>query len=222
MTLAHLGAPIDLHGGGKDLVFPHHTNEIAQSAAAVGDGRTAESFCRHWMHHGFVEIDSEKMSKSLGNFFTLRDVLAKFDAEGVRLFFLGTHYRNPINYSDAILVEAERRLNYFYETLEKVDALAAGARRQARAGGRRGRAAGARRRLQRAAGARRPRGGVHRRERARRQAGRKTPEERAAPRGVRARRARDRDHARGRAAPACGGAARHPREGCGAARNRSG
>jgi cysteinyl-tRNA synthetase len=126
MTLAHLGVPIDLHGGGKDLVFPHHTNEIAQSAAAVGDGRTAESFCRHWMHHGFVEIDSEKMSKSLGNFFTLRDVLAKFDAEGVRLFFLGTHYRNPINYSDAILVEAERRLNYFYETLDKVDALAAG------------------------------------------------------------------------------------------------
>ncbi|ABS26697.1 cysteine--tRNA ligase [Anaeromyxobacter sp. Fw109-5] len=126
MTLAHLGVPIDLHGGGKDLVFPHHTNEIAQSAAAVGDGRTAESFCRHWMHHGFVEIDSEKMSKSLGNFFTLRDVLAKFDAEGVRLFYLGTHYRNPINYSDAILAEAERRLNYFYETLEKVDALAEG------------------------------------------------------------------------------------------------
>jgi cysteinyl-tRNA synthetase len=126
MTLAHLGAPIDLHGGGKDLVFPHHTNEIAQSAAAVGDGRTAESFCRHWMHHGFVEIDSEKMSKSLGNFFTIRDVLAKFDAEVMRLFLLGTHYRNPINYSDAILQEAERRLRYLYKTLEKVDRAAAG------------------------------------------------------------------------------------------------
>ena len=127
MTLAHLGVPIDLHGGGKDLVFPHHTNEIAQSAAAVGDGRTAESFCRHWMHHGFVEIDSEKMSKSLGNFFTIREVLQKFDAEVMRLFLLGTHYRNPINYSDAILQEAERRLRYLYKTLDKVDRVAAGA-----------------------------------------------------------------------------------------------
>ncbi len=127
MTLAHLGAPIDLHGGGKDLVFPHHTNEIAQSAAAVGDGRTAESFCRAWMHHGFVEIDSEKMSKSLGNFFTIRDVLQQYDPEVLRLFLLGTHYRNPINYSDAILSEAERRLRYLYRTLEKADRLAAGA-----------------------------------------------------------------------------------------------
>jgi cysteinyl-tRNA synthetase len=126
MTLAHLGAPIDLHGGGKDLVFPHHTNEIAQSVAAVGDGRTAETFCRYWMHHGFVEIDSEKMSKSLGNFFTIRDVLAKFDAEVMRLFLLGTHYRNPISYSDAFLQEAERRLRYLYRTLEKVDRLAHG------------------------------------------------------------------------------------------------
>jgi cysteinyl-tRNA synthetase len=127
MTLAHLGAPIDVHGGGKDLVFPHHTNEIAQSVAAVGDGRTAETFSRYWMHHGFVEIDSEKMSKSLGNFFTIREVLAKFDAEVLRLFLLGTHYRNPINYSDAILQEAERRLRYLYRTLEKVDRIAAGA-----------------------------------------------------------------------------------------------
>jgi cysteinyl-tRNA synthetase len=126
MSEQHLGLPIDLHGGGKDLVFPHHTNEIAQSAAAVGDGRTAESFCRHWMHHGFVEIDSEKMSKSLGNFFTIREVLAKFDPEVMRLFLLGTHYRNPINYSDAILQEAERRLRYLYKTLDKVDRLAQG------------------------------------------------------------------------------------------------
>jgi cysteinyl-tRNA synthetase len=126
MTLAHLGAPIDLHGGGKDLVFPHHTNEIAQSVAAVGDGEHAETFSRHWMHHGFVEIDSEKMSKSLGNFFTIRQVLEKFDAEVVRLFLLGTHYRNPINYSDAILAEAERRLVYFHETLGRADRLAEG------------------------------------------------------------------------------------------------
>jgi cysteinyl-tRNA synthetase len=134
MTLAHLGVPIDLHGGGKDLVFPHHTNEIAQSAAAVGDGKSAESFSRHWMHHGFVEIDSEKMSKSLGNFFTIREVLARFDAEVMRLFLLGTHYRNPINYSDAILQEAERRLRYLYKTLEKADRLAAGTAAPAAAG----------------------------------------------------------------------------------------
>jgi cysteinyl-tRNA synthetase len=134
MTVAHLGVPIDLHGGGKDLVFPHHTNEIAQSVAAVGDGKSAESFSRNWMHHGFVEIDSEKMSKSLGNFFTIREVLAKFDAEVMRLFLLGTHYRNPINYSDAILQEAERRLRYLHKTLEKVDRLAAGASAAGRGG----------------------------------------------------------------------------------------
>jgi cysteinyl-tRNA synthetase len=127
MTHAHLGTPIDLHGGGKDLVFPHHTNEIAQSVAAVGDGVHAESFARAWMHHGFVEIDSEKMSKSLGNFFTIREVLEKYDAEVLRFFLLGTHYRNPINYSDAILSEAERRLVYFHETLERADRLAEGA-----------------------------------------------------------------------------------------------
>jgi cysteinyl-tRNA synthetase len=79
------------------------------------------------MHHGFVEIDSEKMSKSLGNFFTIREVLARFDPEVMRLFLLGTHYRNPINYSDAILEEAERRLRYLYRTLEKVDRLVQGA-----------------------------------------------------------------------------------------------
>jgi cysteinyl-tRNA synthetase len=126
MSHAHLGAPFDLHAGGKDLVFPHHTNEIAQSAAAVGDGRTAESFCRHWMHNGFVEIDDEKMSKSLGNFFTVRDVLARFEPEALRLFLLGTHYRNDFNFSDAVLAEAERRLVYLYETLEKADRAAEG------------------------------------------------------------------------------------------------
>src|SRR5512134_2142807 len=126
MSHAHLGAPIDLHAGGKDLVFPHHTNEIAQSVAAVGDGRTAESFCRYWMHNGFVEIDDEKMSKSLGNFFTVRDVLARFDAEALRLFLLGTHYRNDFNFSDAVLADAERRLVYLYETLDKADRAAEG------------------------------------------------------------------------------------------------
>ncbi len=126
MTLAHLGAPFDLHGGGKDLVFPHHTNEIAQSVGAVGDGVHAETFSRHWMHHGFVEIDDEKMSKSLGNFFTIRDVLVRHEAEGLRLFLLGTHYRNDFNFSDGLLEDAERRLAYLYETLEKADRLGAG------------------------------------------------------------------------------------------------
>jgi cysteinyl-tRNA synthetase len=126
MTLEHLGVPIDIHGGGKDLVFPHHTNEIAQSAAAVGDGARAESFCRLWMHHGFVEIDDQKMSKSLGNFSTIRDVLARYDAEGLRLFLLGTHYRNDFNFSDGLLADAERRLGYLYETLEKADRGAGG------------------------------------------------------------------------------------------------
>jgi cysteinyl-tRNA synthetase len=127
MAVAHLGQPIDVHGGGKDLVFPHHTNEIAQSVAARGGELAAEGFSRYWMHHGFVEIDSEKMSKSLGNFFTVKEVLEKFEPEAMRTFLLGTHYRNPINYSDAVLVEAEKRLVYLYETLEKVDRLAQGA-----------------------------------------------------------------------------------------------
>jgi cysteinyl-tRNA synthetase len=126
MSEVHLGMPIDIHAGGKDLVFPHHTNEIAQSVAALGDGVHAEGFARYWMHNGFVEIDSQKMSKSLGNFFTIREVLAKFDAEALRAFLLNTHYRNPINYSDTVLVEAEKRLVYLYETLQKVDRLAEG------------------------------------------------------------------------------------------------
>jgi cysteinyl-tRNA synthetase len=124
MALEHLGIPIDLHGGGKDLIFPHHTNEIAQSVAALAPDLAPERFARYWMHHGFVEIDNEKMSKSLGNFFTVREVLARFDAEAMRVFLLGTHYRNPINYSDVVLVEAEKRLGYLYETLDRIDRLA--------------------------------------------------------------------------------------------------
>jgi cysteinyl-tRNA synthetase len=127
MTIEHLGTPIDIHGGGKDLVFPHHTNEIAQSVAAQPGDLRAETFVRHWMHHGFVEIDDRKMSKSLGNFFTIREVLVRYDAEALRLMLLGTHYRNDFNFSDAMLGEAERRLGYLYETLEKVDRLASGA-----------------------------------------------------------------------------------------------
>jgi len=127
MTLKHLGAPFDIHTGGKDLVFPHHTNEIAQSAAAVSEALEPAAFARYWMHNGFVEIDEEKMSKSLGNFFTVKDILARYDGEGLRLFLLGTQYRNPINFSDPLVAEAEQRLGYFYETLEKADRLAGGA-----------------------------------------------------------------------------------------------
>jgi cysteinyl-tRNA synthetase len=127
MTRKHLGDTFDLHAGGKDLVFPHHTNEIAQSVCACGDGQRADTFARHWMHNGFVEIDDEKMSKSLGNFFTVRQVLARFDAEALRLFLLGTHYRRDFNFSDTVLAEAEQRLGYLYETLEKADVQAAGA-----------------------------------------------------------------------------------------------
>jgi len=127
MTLKHLGPTFDLHTGGKDLVFPHHTNEIAQSVCACGDGAHAETYSRAWLHNGFVEIDDEKMSKSLGNFFTIRQVLERFDAEGLRFFLLGTHYRRDFNFSDTILAEAEQRLAYLYETLEKADRQAAGA-----------------------------------------------------------------------------------------------
>jgi cysteinyl-tRNA synthetase len=127
MALEHLGERLDLHAGGKDLVFPHHTNEIAQSVAAAGDGEHVESFCRTWAHNGFVEIDDQKMSKSLGNFFTIRDVLARFEAEALRLCLLGTHYRNDFNFSDGLLADAERRLGYLYETLEKAERGAAGA-----------------------------------------------------------------------------------------------
>jgi cysteinyl-tRNA synthetase len=135
MTIEHLGIPIDIHGGGKDLVFPHHTNEIAQSVAAQSEELKAEAFVHHWMHHGFVEIDDQKMSKSLGTFFTIREVLARYDAEALRLFLLGTHYRNDFNFSDVVLGEAEKRLGYLYETLEKADRLAAGAEPDGRAEG---------------------------------------------------------------------------------------
>jgi cysteinyl-tRNA synthetase len=122
MSEKYLGVTFDLHAGGKDLVFPHHENEIAQSEGASG-----QPFVKIWLHNGFVTLDEEKMSKSLGNFFTIRDVVAKFEPEALRLFLLSTHYRSPINFSDKTLAEAEKRLDYFYETLGKVDLLLVGA-----------------------------------------------------------------------------------------------
>ncbi len=116
MSAKYLGETFDLHGGGKDLVFPHHENEIAQSEAASGC-----TFARHWLHNGFITIDAEKMSKSLGNFFTIRDLLGRYDGDAVRLFLLGTHYRSPIDFSTDAIDQAETRVTYVYETLSKMN-----------------------------------------------------------------------------------------------------
>ncbi len=112
MATCCLGNHFDIHGGGLDLQFPHHENEIAQSEAATG-----EKFVNVWMHNGFVRIDEEKMSKSLGNFFTIREVLEKYDPEVVRFFILNSHYRSPLNYSDKHLDEAKAALTTLYNAL---------------------------------------------------------------------------------------------------------
>ncbi len=129
MSMKHLGDTLDLHGGGLDLVFPHHENEIAQSEAATG-----KPFARCWMHNGFVEVDKEKMSKSLGNFFTARDLFDRVEPEAIRYFMMTVHYRAPLNLDwtldDAGNVtgfpqfeEAERRLAYLYKTKQRLDGL---------------------------------------------------------------------------------------------------
>src|SRR5437763_2641798 len=116
MSQKYLGTTFDVHGGGKDLVFPHHENEIAQSEAASG-----EPLARFWLHNGFVTMDSEKMSKSLGNVRNIRDLLKSWDGESLRAFLLSTSYRHPINFNDAALADADGRVEYFYETLHKAD-----------------------------------------------------------------------------------------------------
>lgn len=105
MSLKYLGTNFDIHGGGFDLIFPHHENEIAQSEAATG-----EPFVRYWLHNGFITVKEEKMSKSLGNFFLVRDILAKFQPEIVRFFLLSTHYRSPLDFDDEKLAAAGRGL----------------------------------------------------------------------------------------------------------------
>jgi cysteinyl-tRNA synthetase len=107
-----LGKQFDIHGGGQDLQFPHHENEIAQSEGAHGG-----TFVNYWMHNGFVQVDKEKMSKSLGNFFTIRDILKVFDAEVVRFFIVRSHYRSPLNYSDVHLEDAKAALTRLYTAL---------------------------------------------------------------------------------------------------------
>jgi cysteinyl-tRNA synthetase len=116
MSNQHLGAHFDIHGGGQDLQFPHHENEIAQSEAAH-DCRMAN----YWMHNGFVRVDDEKMSKSLGNFFTIRTVLEKYDAEVVRFFILRAHYRSPLNYSNKHLDDAKIALTRLYTALRGIE-----------------------------------------------------------------------------------------------------
>lgn len=129
MSHAHLGDTLDLHGGGLDLVFPHHENEIAQS-----EGATGKTFSNHWVHNGFVEVDKTKMSKSLGNFFTARELFDKIEPEAIRLFMMTVHYRSPLNLDWSLddegnvtgfpqIEEAERRLEYVYATQLKLAAV---------------------------------------------------------------------------------------------------
>jgi cysteinyl-tRNA synthetase len=117
MSCAVLGEHFDIHGGGADLQFPHHENEIAQSEAATG-----KPFVNYWVHNGFLNVDNEKMSKSLGNFFTIRDVVRHYDAEVVRYFLVRTHYRSPINYSDKTMDDAKSALTRLYTALNNVPA----------------------------------------------------------------------------------------------------
>jgi cysteinyl-tRNA synthetase len=116
MSCAHLGEHFDIHGGGQDLQFPHHENEIAQSEGAFG-----VPMVNYWIHNGFVRVDNEKMSKSLGNFFTIRDVLKKYDAEVIRFFIARAHYRSPLNYSDVHIDDAKGALTRLYTALADVD-----------------------------------------------------------------------------------------------------
>ena len=109
MSMKYLGETIDIHCGGKDLVFPHHENEIAQS-----EGATGQPFVRYWMHNGFINVDNQKMSKSLGNFFTVRDIAKEFDLEAVRMFMLSAHYRSPINFSRDMIEQAKASLDRLY------------------------------------------------------------------------------------------------------------
>ena len=116
MSTEMLGNTFDIHGGGMDLKFPHHENEIAQSC-----GATEADFARLWMHNGFVRVDEEKMSKSLGNFFTVRDILTRFQPEEVRFLMLGSHYRKPLNYSEQELISAGAALDGYYTALARVE-----------------------------------------------------------------------------------------------------
>ena len=113
MSRRYLGETFDIHGGGEDLIFPHHENEIAQSQAATG-----KPLANYWMHNGFVKINAEKMSKSLGNIFPVREIIKQYHPEVLRLFMLQSHYRSPVDYSDASLKEARTALIRCYTALQ--------------------------------------------------------------------------------------------------------
>jgi len=116
MTVAIFGPQYDLHGGANELIFPHHTNEIAQAESATG----IKPFVKYWLHSGVLNIEGEKMSKSLKNFVTIRDALNKYDVEVIRLFFASTHYRRPINYNENDLKKVKQKLEYLYNTLNNI------------------------------------------------------------------------------------------------------
>lgn len=119
MSRKHLGPTIDIHGGGQDLIFPHHENEIAQSEACNG-----EPFAKYWMHNGYITVDGVKMSKSLGNFFTVRDIRKEFDGDFIRFFLLSVHYRNPINFSDTEMNSVKQGYDRIRNAIENLEFLA--------------------------------------------------------------------------------------------------
>ena len=119
MSKKYLGDQIDIHAGGEDLIFPHHENEIAQSEAANGVG-----FSKYWMHNGFLNIDNKKMSKSLGNFFTVRDISEKYDLQVLRFFMLSAHYRSPINFSAELMEAAKNGLERIVTAVDNLKHLA--------------------------------------------------------------------------------------------------
>ena len=119
MATKYLGNTIDIHSGGKDLIFPHHENEIAQSECAHGC-----TFANYWLHNGYINVDNVKMSKSLGNFFTVRDVVKEFEYIVIRFFMLSAHYRNPINFSHDLLVQAQSALGRINTCLDNLDFMA--------------------------------------------------------------------------------------------------
>jgi cysteinyl-tRNA synthetase len=121
MSTKYLGQPFDIHGGGRDLIFPHHENEIAQS-----EGAYDQALARYWIHNGFLYIDQEKMSKSLGNFLTIREILEEFDAAALRHYFLSSHYRSPMDFSKEGLSEAARATDRIYETIDRLQRSVAG------------------------------------------------------------------------------------------------
>lgn len=118
MAMKYLGETIDIHSGGQDLIFPHHENEIAQS-----EGATGKPFARYWLHNGYINVNNQKMSKSLGNFFTVRDIAKEFDLEVVRLFMLSAHYRSPVNFSRELLEQAQSALDRLYNARNNMEFL---------------------------------------------------------------------------------------------------